>query len=251
MPRLRAFAPVLVGLVLFALASCGTAPPMRRPSDVKDFSFSPPIDKPLVVQTGDHILVSGKAIVVKTLQMSEGISSSMPGAYGVPFNFGIEKTNLVQEFDRGKHRYFCAPPHARSADFPGLGSVVAANDCVGVRVDAGSGKKEWVVDNSQKNGMTSVWSRSVKESDGVSFSEGQERQYGPGMELKVVIFDGYYSNLLHFTLIEYDGSRETHKEFRFDAPGEEPITVGIRGNIFEVLNVSGTEMSYQWKRIRE
>ena len=251
MLKSRCFSQILILLLLLVQASCGTASSMRSPSDVKDFPFSPPLDIPLVVQTGDSILVSGKAIVVKTLLMSEGISSFMPGSFGVPFYFAIEKTNLVQKFDRGKHKYFCAPSHMRSAYFPGFGSVVARDDCVGVRVDAGSGRKEWVVDNSQYNEMTTVWSRSVKKSDGITFTEGQERQHGAGTTLKVVIFDGYYSGILHFTLIEYDGNRETQKEFRFDALVDGPNTVGIRGNIFEVLDVSGTEMKFQWKRIRD
>ena len=97
---------LLIVALCVALVACGGAPQKHGPSDVEDLVFSAPLDTPLVVQIGDEIFVSGKALTLGTLEMSEGITSKMPGAYSVDFDFSIDKTILVQEFDRGSHRYF-------------------------------------------------------------------------------------------------------------------------------------------------
>ena len=67
------------------------------------------------------------------------------------------------------------------------------------------------------------------------------------MELMLIIFDGYYSDLLHFTLEERKGGKKNNREFKFDYPPSsgEPI-YGIKGYQFEVLAVSNSSMSYKW-----
>ena len=237
--------------LVFLIVGCGFAPSMQFSPSVKDFLFSPNIGETLYVQTGDTILVSGKANSFDTLVMSKGISSIMPGSGLIPFSFAIDKTSLIKRYSRGKYNYFCAPSTARSASFPGLGSVVFIGDCVGVRVHSVLGRMDWVVDNSRYNGFTQVWHRSVSKNDDMIFDKGEKRERGEDSFLNMIVFDGYYSNLLHFTFINQDGLYENEKEFKFDYLNEGPLVVGIRGNFFEVLNITNSEMSYRWKGIKD
>ena len=114
-------------------------------------SDSANIAQTLHVNVGDYIFVEGERARVSVLAMSHGINSTIPGAYGVPFSFAIDQTQLPLQYERGKEEYFCAPLEARRASFLGRGSVVTDNDCIGVRRDKATRKLEWVVDNSHHN----------------------------------------------------------------------------------------------------
>lgn len=245
------------GICLFVtlclLAGCGSAPPKREPTLNLEYQrFVAPIEENLAVNIGDHIFVEGDIARVPALDISAEIASSMPGAYGVPFSFSIDKTQLTLEFQRGDHEYFCAPESDRAASFPGLGSVVSLGDCVGVRKHQVTGELEWVVDNSEYNGTTTVWTRSVKETDDVTFEETTVDEASQHANLEAISFDGFHSGLLHFTFRKYAKGKSSEETFKFDYPPRraEPI-YGVRGRTFEVVDVSNTQMVYRWVSIPE
>lgn len=244
---------ITAGLVVTAfLAGCGSAPPRTYPNYSVEFErFSAPLGEDLYVDVGDHIFVEGEIARAPVLQMSGGIASTMPGAYGVPFSFRIDQTDLALRFERGIHEFFCAPTDSRSASFPSLGVVVSPNDCVGVRRNKSSGLLEWVVDNSyHNNGMTTVWTRKIKPGDGVEFSESMVVVEDNRADMEAIYFQGYYSDLLHFTYHKLDNGRPSQQDFKFDYPPKEGEAIyGVRGKVFEVLDVDNTQFKYKWVSI--
>jgi hypothetical protein len=99
------------------------------------------------------------------LELESSITSTMPGSMFIPFRFWVPAGRIALTHRRGGWDYYCASLEEAGASFPGLGSVVADGDCVGVRRRQSDAKLEWVVDNSFHNGMTTIWSRPVTRSE--------------------------------------------------------------------------------------
>ena len=238
-------------LLPLSLAACGSAPARSTPDfGITYERFSAPIGQDLTVQIGEHLFVEGEVAHVPFLSMSSSISSTMPGAYGVPFSFSIDQTDLELKYERGPDQFYCAPARDRSASFPSLGSVVDPGDCVGVMIDKITAEKYWVVDNSYHNGSTTVWSRPVKSDDAVELTLGSATRTDSRANMEVVYFEGFYSGLLHFKYHRFENSQENIREFKFDYPPREgTATYGIRGKTFEVLDVDNTKMTYRWATI--
>ena len=113
-----------------------------------------------------------------------------------------------------------------------------------------TGELEWTVDNSHHNRTTTVWSRRVKPDDAVEFRNDWAELRDVEADTEILYFQGYYSGLLHFTFHHLENGRETNNEFKFDYPPKEGEAVyGIRGKIFEVLEVDNTKMKYRWINI--
>jgi hypothetical protein len=98
-------------------------------------------------------------------QVSAPFESKMPGAMRLPFRFAIDATVLNFIGTRSDSCDYFAPEAGRFRAWHGmLGNVLAKGDTVGLRVCA-NGAAEWFVDNSNHNGMTTVWSRPTKKGD--------------------------------------------------------------------------------------
>ena len=243
---LRNFAASLVFLSM--VIACGGAPTRQSvsPNVVKE-QFSEPLGVPLSVRVGDSIYSQGQVAYKQNLRLAEEYQGTMPGAYRVPFSFSVQSTVLDLRYARGDHDYYCADDGKASASFPGLGSVIAQGDCVGVRVHKESGEIEWVVDNSNHNRQTTVWSTKYDEQDDPQLIPDTTRFYDAALELTEIRFDGFYSDLLHFTLVEHKRGEVEERAFRFDYPPQRGEAIyGIRGQTFEVLNVSNVGMEYKW-----
>jgi hypothetical protein len=235
---------------VFLISACGSAPPRQDVTGrVTTSDWSAPLNEVLSAEVGTALFVDGQISVrtIPALRMSGSISSTMPGAYKVPFAFEIEKTELIAQYQRGDDEFFCANPSKSSASFPGLGIVVAEGDCIGVMRSIETGALRWAVDNSNyNNGMTTVWSRSVKEGDGIAFTEF-ELPANEQVTAQRFVFDGAYSGLLHFTL---RGGARNGTEFKFDYPSKNgDKTYGALGYIFEVIEVTNTSIRYKWLSI--
>lgn len=243
---------ITLGIVATTLLTgCGSAPPKTKPVFGIEYErFSAPLGEVLSVNIGEHIFVEGEVARVPVLIMSSGIQSKMPGAYGIPFSFSIDQTELYLRFERGADEYFCAPESARSASFPGLGSVVAPEDCIGIRRNKSTGDLDWVVDNSIHNGTNTVWSRTVKPKDSVSFEDRTMTIKDRRADMEVIYFQGFYSGLLHFEYHEFDDGESRIQDFKFDYPPKEGDSVyGVRGKVFEVVDVDNTHLNYRWVTI--
>src|SRR5690606_35445553 len=102
-----------------------------------------------------------------------------------------------------------------------------------IRISRSDGSGQWVVDKSNHNGSTTIWTRSMEPADRAAHEPRPSGRPFSARELTRLTFDGYYGGQLHFTWHE---SGRAGREFTFDFAGE-PTLVGIRGRHFEVLAV--------------
>lgn len=144
------------------LQACASAPPAENYNElVRIKTFQAPIGQPLTVQTGDPIYVEGRYISGEAFNLSKNVHVYLPGSLHVPFPVSIDAGMLRMRAIRGNWKYFCARPSTATASFPGMGSVVAPGDCIGLRQSLRDGQLEWVVDNSHYTHTTTVWSRFI------------------------------------------------------------------------------------------
>ena len=240
-------------LSLVALAvSCGSAGPRELfPITLQPMRFSAEIGEEHVASAGDSIFVHGQVGQRPAFKMSSGIVSTMPGAYGVPFDFSIEACTLTGVFQTAKHEYYGAPFERSDAHHSLAGKVIKPGDTVGLRISRTTGEKEWYVDNSQFNRMTTIWHRRVLTEDGVTFSPTESGVVDGASNLTSIIYGGFYSGLLHFTLREVEQGEAVENEFKFDVLTDRNTPVNIKGNVFEVLSVDNFGMLYRWMLVAE
>jgi hypothetical protein len=128
-----------------------------------------------------------------------------------------------------------------------LGKVIRPGDSVGVRLSKLTGQKEWFVDNSVYNGMETIWARPVRNEDGVTFLDIEVPVFDSNTSTAGITFDGFFNNLINFTLTEREGQQEQIQQFHYNPePGGGPTKVSFRGMILEVLSVDNLGMKYRW-----
>lgn len=244
----------LLAVILLAVSSVSCSSAGRRepfPFTPQPLQFSAQVGQELVASAGDSVFVSGQTGQRHALEMSDSISSTMPGAYGLPFDFSIERCSLQGAFQTAKHKYFAAPYEKCDARHSMLGKVIVPGDSVGVRISRTTGEREWYVDNSRYNRMDTVWHRRVKEEDNISFSPVEVAVIDESSNMTSIVYDGFYSGLLHFTFREVTMGDVRENEFKFDVAEGQVTPVNIRGNIFEVLRVDNLGMVYRWVEVAE
>jgi len=113
---------------------------------------------------------------------------------------------------------------------------------IGLRRRNDDGRLQWVVDNSVRNGMRTVWSRSVRPEELGQISFSKMKRVADAQVEQVVTFDGYYGGLLNFTFTE--GAR--HRDMKFDYDGKSEKMIGMLGKKMLVLNADSVELRYKW-----
>lgn len=244
----RVFLTTLSVIFSAFLAGCGTSPPKvpySAPSHLNEFEAD--IGKQMTVNIGDSFFVEGAMADRAAFELKHPIKSVMPGAMAVPFSFSIAPSTLLAQYSRGNELFYCAPMESAAASFPGLGSVIREGDCVGVRQDRSNGDLDWVVDNSHYNHQISVWSRSVSKKERQLLAKTTVPVADENATLTKISFDGYYSELLHFTYRKLEDGDITEREYLFDYPPKQGKAVyGIKGKLFKVIDVNNTSMTYEW-----
>ena len=237
---------VTLGICL-TLSGCAATPPKQSPVSFK--SFTAPIGKLLSTETGEDLFVEGAYIEGERIVIEQDIDLMIPGSMMIPFPAHIGAGELPLTRITPEWKYFCGEPESVAASFPGLGSVIAAGDCVGIRVSAiNSAKKEWVVDNSNYNRMNTIWSKSLSGEQSTAIYPVKSKTPFSVKTLKRITFDGYYSGQLHFTWQEVSPGIHDSRDFTFDFDGS-PTVVGIKGNIFNVHKADNLSLQYEWVKI--
>ncbi|MCE9684472.1 hypothetical protein [Halomonas alkalisoli] len=238
---------LVVTLALLTLAGCTAKPPAAEAPTISVKEFNAPLNEEMRAGTGDSIFMEGRYIEGEYIDVPQAVDIMIPGSMMIPFPVHVAQGRLELTSIRKGWKYYCGDLSSSSASFPGLGSVVRAGDCIGIRTPVGGGSPEWVVDNSNHNGFETIWSRRV--------SSGETHRYRPQVsqtpfsvqQLTRVTFDGYYGGQLHFTLEKQGDQRET-REFVFDFDGE-PTVVGFQGKHLEVVGASNLGITYRWKKL--
>ena len=118
---------------------------------------------------------------------------------------------------------------------------------MGVRVSKQNGQKEWFVDNSTYSGMETIWARPIRSEDGVAFLEVEIPVFDNNTSTTEITFDGFFNNLINFTLTERDGKQERIQQFHYNPDsGGGPTRVGFKGMILEAISVDNLGMKYRW-----
>ncbi|WP_276230684.1 hypothetical protein [Pseudomonas citronellolis] len=203
----------------------------------------------LSAETGQDLFVEGAYIKGERIRIAEPVDLMVPGSMLIPFPVHIGAGDLTLSRITPDWKYYCGAAENVAASFPGLGSVIANGDCVGVRIaNDASGEKEWVVDNSIHNRMNTIWNKSMSSAQAASLNAEETRAPFDVRSLKRITFDGFYGGQLHFTWQEIDGEFRDAKDFTFDFTGQ-PTTVGIKGNVFTVKKAGNLSLEYEWVKI--
>lgn len=231
---------------LATVAACST-PIQRHPIDpFVTKHFSAPLNKRLEVNTGDSVFVAGSYIEGEVIELDEGVDMKVPGSLGIPFPVHIDQGKLELTRIDGVGKYYCAQTGKASASFPGLGSVIADGDCVGIRISLDGTEKVWVVDNSIYNGRRTIWDKRMSASDAARHQPKPTSSPFKVQSIRRITFDGYYSGQLHFTWEEVAPGRRESKEFTFDFSGHD-VLIGIKGNRFHALSADNVRLIYAWE----
>jgi len=236
-------------VALITLTGCGTvAKKYAVSSEVTPLDFSAIIGEEKFADVGDTLFIKGKASKQKVLLLKNSISSNIPGAYGLPFQFGLKKGPLSPLYQTANHIHYAADWDDCSATHSMLGVVIRRGDSVGIRISKTTGEKEWFVDNSVYNGMNTVWSRRVKPEDNVEFEWSEKIVYDEDSGYIEVTFDGFFNNLFHFTLTETKLDSKEEREFKFN-PVEGVTRVSFKGMILDILKADNLGISYKWVKL--
>ena len=235
-------------LLCALLASCASGPTEKAIDPFQVTEFKAPLETPLSVETGGAMFVSGTYIKSEKVTLTADLSTFLPGALGIPFPVNIKAGDLPLTSVTAQWKYFCAQEGHATASFPGLGSVVSQDDCIGIRQSLLDGHYEWVVDNSNYNRMTSIWSRNI-DPDYPHMKKSVVDQPFRIRSLTRIVFDGASGGTYKFTLEEITSTQKSEKTFSFDRTPDGGTTIGIKGKVFRVLNADNVKMTYVWVKL--
>lgn len=238
-----------LAIVLASLTACST-PTRPQPEEYVTKRFDAPIGKALEVNTGDSVFVTGSYIDGEEIELADRVDLMMPGSLGIPFPVHMAPGKLQLTRIDAEGRYYCATDGQATATFPGLGSVIAQGDCVGIRISRAQGTTEWVVDNSIRNQTTTIWTKRVPAAEVARYQPRPTAKPFKVRVLRRITFDGYHGGQLHFTWDEMTQNSRESKEFTFDFNGGE-VPVGIKGNRFRVLHADNIKLTYAWESFEE
>ena len=240
----------LIATSALGLVACVSTPPRADTDSLfQKEEFHAPLGAPLTAQTGDAIFVDGTYIEGEVMALSQDVQTILPGSLHIPFPVSIRAGELSLQSIQGGWKYFCAKEGDATASFPGLWSVIAHGDCVGVRQSLTSGKLEWVVDNSNYNLMNTIWLKGTSESDRKLFKHALSGKPFSVRELTRIVYDGYYGQQFHFTYEVWTApATRDSKEFVFDYDPSGETEIGIHGKVLRITAVNNVQMTYAWTK---
>lgn len=211
--------------------------------------FTAPLNTILTVNTGDDLFVEGIYIRNEIISLNKEFDGYLPGSMFIPFPVYIEKGDLFLKSISDSWKYYCAKPGTAKASFPGLGSVISDGDCVGIRISTEGSDFEWVVDNSNYNKQTTIWTRNITSTEKEHVTHKILESPFAIKEFKHITFNGHYGGMFHFTYEEWTQNKLVSKDFTFDRSKNGPTIVGIKGKIFNILDADNVKLSYEWVKI--
>lgn len=224
--------------------STQTQRPTAEPYITKHFSA--PLATLLEVNTGDSVFVAGSYIDGEVIVLSESVEMMVPGSLGIPFPVRIDAGPLELTRIDSNGKYYCAQQGKAAASFPGLGSVIADGDCVGIRISPDQTKKVWVVDNSIHTRARTIWDKRMSVPDAARYQPKTTPRPFKVQSIRRITFDGYYGGQLHFTWEEVTPGQRDSKEFTFDFSGSD-VLIGIKGNRFRAVSADNVKLAYVWE----
>lgn len=201
----------------------------------------PDVGQTVAVTPGQQFYSDFTSKPVLGFRLEHPFKSSMAGAMGLPFTFAIDGVLLVPAgtSKNGEWTYYIPADNKFRASHWLLGSVIREGDSVGLRVHS-SGRREWFVDNSKYNGMTTIWSRRLKEGD-PKLTRVQTNKVEPsGLPINKLFFLGVSDEEVRIRSETIDPSGTVRDEFTYPVNSNGEAIVQVKGAEFK-LQISGSK----------
>lgn len=186
------------------------------------------IGEELQVFPGEKFYVEGEREEVPVLELSSTFEGRMPGAMRIPFSFAVDSRRLLFKRRDRDWDYFAASEGQGRAWHGMVGNVMAPGDTVGIRMNRRTGQREWFVDNSRHNGMSTIWHRQVSEKDVTVHVVGKQMVLLEGARLRVLEYLGVRDNQLRVRYTEFGGAKRS-EEFLFPVNWRNPVADRCHG----------------------
>lgn len=188
---------------------------------------------------GDELFVSGRVAMHNCIILSEDISNKVI-PYGLTRpEISIRASALLPTFETADRYLYTANKKNYTSEFFCYGS----NYC-GISIDKNTKQKYWFGYRFDLPHIFEV-PLTLTENNLVKF-KSIPIENDAATAYKKIIFDGFYNNLFHFTLIEKVGASLEKKEFKFNPSGGLTTTVSFKGLLLKIHGVDNLGLKYEW-----
>lgn len=189
---------------------------------------------------GDELFSSGKVAMHQCIILKDDFSTNEFPFLLTPQPLSINASVLLPLFETGEKFLHVA----KKGNFS-CGIIEHGKDgYCGISVDKRTKVKNWFIYSSYMGEMFEMPIDSVYGS-GISF-KSIPVENDAATAYKKIIFDGFYNNLFHFTLVEKVGTSLEKKEFKFNPSGGSTTTVSFKGLLLKIHGVDNLGLKYEW-----
>jgi hypothetical protein len=188
---------------------------------------------------GDALFVSGKIAMHKCLVLNKDISTIVR-TVGYPHTLVIKSSNLLPYFET-EERYLYI---AKEGEYNTSWLRGDEDGYCGISVDKKTSDTAFFL---YGHNINKVFETSLTKGELalISFLDVPIKS-DSATAYKKIIFDGFYNNLFHFTLIEKVGTSLEKKEFKFNPSGGLTTTVSFKGLLLKIHGVDNLGLKYEW-----
>lgn len=189
---------------------------------------------------GDELFVSGKVAMHQCIILKDDFATNEFPIYASKLPLTISASTLIPLFETGERNLYAAKIGNYSCRWIQDG----VDGYCGISVDKLTNNKRWFI---YAKSLQVLWEMPINSSyaSGISF-KSIPIENDAATAYKKIIFDGFYNNLFHFTLIEKVGTSLEKKEFKFNPSGDLTTTVSFKGLLLKIHGVDNLGLKYEW-----
>ena len=195
---------------------------------------------------GDSLFVSGKVAMHECIILTEDVLNRVIPHGLTRFEISIKASALLPAFESAERYLYVANNENYTSDFLRYGPRF--NKC-GISIDKKTKQKYWFMHSLSfptlfEDPLTLTETNLIKFKS-IPIENDAATAY------KEVIFNGFYNNLFHFTLIEKTGTSIENKEFKFNPSEDSTTTVSFKGLLLKIHGVDNLGIMYEWINAKE
>jgi hypothetical protein len=189
---------------------------------------------------GDELFVSGKVAMHKCIILKDDFSTNEFPLLASKLQLSINASALIPSFETGDKYLYAAKKGNFLCHWVGNGDY----GYCGISIDKKTNIKNWFI---YADNLKTLWEMPIDASyvSGISL-KSIPIENDAATAYKKIIFDGFYNNLFHFTLIEKVGTSLEKKEFKFNPSGGLTTTVSFKGLLLKIHVVDNLGLKYEW-----
>jgi hypothetical protein len=198
-----------------------------------------------IARPGDTIFSEDRTKTEPAFCLDEPINSTMPGAYGIHFNFSIDPGVLRYVHENDTFVVFASS--SAKATFMG-GSVISENDTVGIFFRKSDIEKlSWFVDNTEWNGgIQTVWTRDLKPEEYGKIRKCIVPIKGTKTTIFSIKYDGYKFGTIDFSKEIRTGESLEAKNISILTEAKTDIAAKIDNKTIDIIQVFEDGIIYKW-----